>query len=145
MMKQNILDINKDLSIPLAELTFRTSRSGGPGGQHVNKVETRVEVLFDVPNSLSLSEKQRVQILKRLARRINDTGILHVAAQEHRSQSQNKQLALQRLAKLLKQALTPLKKRIATKPTRTSKEERLQSKKVRGEKKLLRKLPREEG
>lgn len=132
------LAVTKHLSIPLTEIRFRTSRSGGPGGQNVNKLETRVEALFDVINSPSLSAQQRIIVLRELAGRIDESGVLRVVAQESRSQYQNKAKALVRLAVLLQTALKPKLIRIRTKPGRSAQERRLRSKKIHSEKKRTR-------
>jgi ribosome-associated protein len=132
--------ISHSLKIPINELQFRTSRSGGPGGQNVNKLETRVEVVFDVLNSPSISENLRPRILKNLSSHINSAGELRIVVQDSRSQWQNKQLALERLTALLKSALIVRKKRIGTKPTKTAREDRLRAKKTRSETKKLRKV-----
>jgi ribosome-associated protein len=128
------------LKIPLAELQFRTSRSGGPGGQNVNKLETRVELLFDVANSPFIPEHLRQRLLSNLSSKLDSLGVLRVVAQDSRSQWKNKQFAIERLTLLLKSALKVHKKRISTKPTRTAREDRLRMKKVRGETKRLRKV-----
>ncbi len=128
------------IQIPIHEILFRTSRSGGPGGQNVNKLETRVELLFDIKNSLALTEEQKRVIIEKLASRIDENGVLRVVAQESRSQWQNKQVAIKKFIELLRRALRPVKKRVATKPTLAAKEERLKVKKVRSAKKRLRKF-----
>ncbi len=125
--------IHTRLSIPLQEIRFRFSRSGGPGGQHVNKTETRVELLFDVRSSPSLSDKQREQIENKLGSRISADGILSVVAQGSRSQSRNREIALVRFRELLQKAIQKTKKRIPTKPGKISAEKRIQKKKRRGE------------
>jgi ribosome-associated protein len=132
--------VTHSLKIPFAELQFRTSRSGGPGGQNVNKLETRVELLFDVANSPFIPEHLRQRLLSNLSSKLDSAGILRVVAQDSRSQWKNKQFAIERLAALLKSALKVRKKRISTKPTRTAREDRLRMKKVRGETKRLRKV-----
>jgi ribosome-associated protein len=132
--------VTHSLKIPLAELQFRTSRSGGPGGQNVNKLETRVELLFDVANSPFIPEHLRQRLLSNLSSKLDSLGVLRVVAQDSRSQWNNKQFAIERLAALLKSALKVRKKRISTKPTRTAREDRLHMKKVRGETKRLRKV-----
>lgn len=137
-MDETSLRITPHLLIPLSEITFRTSRSGGPGGQNVNKLETKVEILFDVLRSPFLTELQRSIILERLKDRIDSSGVMRVTAQQSRSQYQNKQLALERLLHLLRTALRPRKPRIKTKPTRGAKERRMQAKRHRSEKKRLR-------
>jgi ribosome-associated protein len=133
--------VTHSLKIPLAELQFRTSRSGGPGGQNVNKLETRVELLFDIGHSLCIPEHLRQRLLSNLSSKLDSSGILRVVAQDSRSQWKNKQIAVERLTVLLKFALKVRKKRISTKPTRNAREDRLRMKKVRGETKRLRKVP----
>jgi ribosome-associated protein len=132
--------LSHSLKIPSAELQFKTSRSGGPGGQNVNKLETRVEVLFDVVNSPSIPNHIRLRLLNKLTSQLDSSGILHVVAQDTRSQWKNKQLAIERLTDLLKSALIVRKKRIATKPTHTAREIRLRTKKARSQTKRLRKV-----
>ena len=139
-MLESHLYISHALKIPYAELQFKTSRSGGPGGQNVNKLETRVEVLFDVEHSPSLPGHLRQRLLGNLSSQLDSSGTLHIIAQETRSQWKNKQLAVERLTDLLKSALIVRKKRISTKPTRTAREARLQTKKARGYTKRLRKV-----
>jgi len=132
--------LSHSLKIPLTELQFKTSRSGGPGGQNVNKLETRVEVLFDVANSPSLSNTARQRLLDKLTSLLDSSGILHVVAQDTRSQWKNKQLAIERLKDLLKSALIIRKKRIATRPTHAAQENRLRTKKTRSQIKRLRRV-----
>lgn len=139
-MEASRLKIRESLTIPLAELHFRSSRSGGPGGQNVNKLETRVELLFDVRNSPSLNEDQREAIFSNLAPKIDRNGVLRVVAQEARSQWENRQRAVDKFIALLQKALKPRKKRIATKPTAAARLERLRAKKIRSEKKKMRKV-----
>jgi ribosome-associated protein len=143
-MLESHIHISHSLKIPFAELQFKTSRSGGPGGQNVNKLETRVEVLFDVLNSPSIPDHLRQRLLKNLSSQLDSYGILHVVAQDTRSQWKNKQFAVKRLVDLLKSALFVRKKRIATKPTHMAREKRLRSKKVRSQTKRLRKVSIEE-
>jgi ribosome-associated protein len=128
------------LEVPLSELRFRTSRSSGPGGQNVNKLETRVELMFDVGRSTALSDDQKRTVLSVLASRIDSEGILHISSQKSRSQWENKQSTIEKLAALLRSALRVKKKRIKTAPTRGSKERRVQSKKKHGQKKQLRRI-----
>ncbi len=139
-MDESHLRITPHLLIPLSEIIFRTSRSGGPGGQNVNKVETKVEILFDVIHSPSLTQLQRSTILEHLNERIDSSGVLRVMAQRSRSQYQNKEIALDRFVQLLRNALKPKKLRIKTKPTRTAKADRLEAKRRVSEKKRLRKF-----
>lgn len=125
------LAVNSRLAIPLAELRFSYARSSGPGGQHVNKVNTKATLFFDVAASPSLSEADRRKILVRLATRISKNGILRVASLKYRSQAANRQAALERFAELLAQALQERKKRRSTRPSLASKEKRIARKKHR--------------
>ncbi len=97
--------VNEWLSIPETELTFAASRSGGPGGQNVNKVNSRVSLSFDVEQSPSLTPEQRARILSCLSTRISKDGVLRVVAQMHRSQLENKQAAVERFIELMRRAL----------------------------------------
>ncbi|MCO6450729.1 MAG: aminoacyl-tRNA hydrolase [Caldilineales bacterium] len=127
------LIIDNQLRIPLNEISFRFARSSGPGGQHVNRSETQVELLWDVAQSPSLSEDQRARILEALAGRIDSSGILHVTAGTRRSQSQNRQAALHRFERLLRQALRPRRKRIHTAIPAAQRQKRLENKRKRSE------------
>jgi ribosome-associated protein len=118
-----------------SELRFQTSRSGGAGGQNVNKVSTKVELGFDVAGSQILSEHQKAVISRKLASRINKEGILKIVSQTERSQLSNKQIAIQLFFDLLEKALRPEKKRIKTKPSKASKRRRIEGKKKLSEKK----------
>lgn len=137
------LIINTALSIPLSEIHFRFARSGGPGGQNVNKVETRVELLFDVLHSPSLTTHQRNVLVHELGSKIDSGGLLHIIAQASRSQWQNRELAVSKFVEILQKALTPRKRRVKTKATRAAKERRLEGKKRRGAIKQTRKFERE--
>jgi ribosome-associated protein len=132
--------ISNEVSIALSELKFATSRSGGPGGQNVNKLETRVELIFDVNASPSLSEEEKAQILEALRSRVDSEGRIRVVAQESRSQWQNKQRAIEKFSSLLRSALKPRRKRVTTQPSLRSKELRYRKKKRLSEKKKLRKV-----
>jgi ribosome-associated protein len=136
--------LTRSLKIPIAELQFKTSRSGGPGGQNVNKLETRVQVLYDIANSQSIPDYLRYRLLDTLSSQLDSSGILHVVAQDTRSQWKNKHLAIERLTDILKSALIVRKKRVATRPTRTSAEVRIRSKKARGQTKRMRKVSTED-
>ena len=117
------------------ELSFQTSRSGGPGGQNVNKVNSRVTLKWDVVHSTILPEEQKELLVKKLASRLTKDGILMLTAQDSRSQLQNKETVLHKLDELLLRAFTPRKVRKATKPSKAARQRRIQSKKLRSEKK----------
>jgi ribosome-associated protein len=123
----------------LKEVSFKAVRSGGKGGQNVNKVSTKVELTFDVVNSNFLSDEQKEIILKRLSSKISDEGILRLTADSERSQFSNKEIVSEKFLSRIEKALTPKKKRVASKPSKASKEERLKLKKETSEKKESRK------
>ncbi len=135
------IKIHNRLSIPERELRFRFSKSSGPGGQHVNKAATKVELLFDVQNSPSLSDSQRERIEKKLDNRISAEGTLRIEVQNTRSQLKNREAAIERFRELISEALKKPKKRIPTKPGKTAKEKRIGEKKRRGEIKKSRRPP----
>ena len=128
---ENLVVITPNLAIPLRELEFRFSRSGGPGGQNVNKVNSKVTLFFNVSLSPSLTGAQQSLLSSRLASRISQQGVLQLAASEHRTQKANRDAVLIRFANLLRQALVVQKPRKKTKPSRGSKERRIASKKKR--------------
>lgn len=132
---ENLVNLVPDLS---SEFEFRTSRSSGPGGQNVNKVNSRVELRFDLPNSALLTEAQKMILMQKLASRLTSDGLLLLASQEDRSQLRNKDLVVARFYELLNQALKPVRKRRATRPTKASVERRIQGKKIRSDRKLNR-------
>jgi ribosome-associated protein len=135
--------INDRLAIPESELAFRFSRSSGPGGQHVQKSDTRVELLFDVARSPSLSDEQRGRILERLGGQIDGEGVLRVVSSATRSQLENREEAVQRFQALLAGALRVRKRRKPTQPSAAAREARLAEKKVRSQhKKARRKVGR---
>lgn len=136
--------VNDGLWIPRAELTYRATRSGGPGGQHVNTSSTRVELVWDVEGSPSVTEEQRALIRSKLANRISGEGTLLLAASDHRSQYQNKEAVTERFAGLLREALVVQKKRKKTRPPRGASEARLRAKKQRSQLKKMRGGPIEE-
>ena len=126
-MPREGLRVNRGLVIPLEELEWRFSTSGGPGGQHANRASTRAEVRFDVAASPSLGPRQRARLLDRLG------PVVRVSAGEERSQARNRALALERLARRLAAALTVERTRTATAPTKASITRRLEHKRRRGE------------
>jgi ribosome-associated protein len=138
MSDEQVLQIDDGLWIPRAELSYRASRSGGPGGQHVNTSSTRIELLWDVGATPSLSDEQRARVQERLANRINNEGVLLLASSEHRSQAQNRESVTARFAELLAGALRVPKKRKRTRIPRAAKEARLDEKKRRGRTKRMR-------
>lgn len=136
---RRLLRVDAELAIPLAEITLRASRSSDPGGQHANVTASRVEAVFDVLASTALSEAQRAQVLKRAGPR------LVAVAQDERSQTRNRELALERLAERLAQALSVPRSRRATRPTAAARTRRLQDKRRAAQRKLERRPPPAEG
>lgn len=133
--------VTATLVIPASELSWRFSRSSGPGGQGVNTADSRVEVMWDAAASTALSRAQRERVLDRLGNRLID-GVLTIAASEHRAQARNRDAARDRLAAILAEAVRPpAPPRRATKPTRGSKERRLQAKQRRTDVKRMRRRP----
>ena len=132
---QSGLRINGSVVIPLTELVVRATKSGGPGGQHVNTSSTRVEVVWNVRTSSALTGAQRFRALTMLAMRIDGEGNLRVVASDTRSQRQNRSLAEERLAEVVRRSLVVPKVRRRTKPTRSSVENRLTEKKRQAGKK----------
>jgi ribosome-associated protein len=122
------------------ELVFIATRSSGPGGQHVNKVSSKVELRFNIPESRVFNDDEKQQLLHKLKNKINDDGILFLTSQETRSQLKNKEKVLEKFLVLILKSLTPAKKRIPTKPTKSSNSKRLESKKKHSDKKIKRKL-----
>jgi ribosome-associated protein len=126
-----MITITDQLTIPDSEVTFTTARSSGPGGQHVNKVSSRVTLHFNVLQSQSLSADQKQRLLSRLQTRINKEGVLRVVAQKSRSQAANRQAAMTRFIALLQEALTPEQARLQTSLPALARERRLQEKRQR--------------
>lgn len=125
--------IHHRLKIPVSELSFRYSRSSGPGGQNVNRRETRVELLFDVPNSPSLTPQQKSRLLERLAGQMDSEGVLRLVVESERSQLRNRQEALARFTVLLQTALRRTRRRVPTEPSAVSIARRVDGKRRRGQ------------
>ncbi len=136
-----MIQITPDLAIPDKEVAFATSRSGGPGGQNVNKLETRVTLRFDLAGSPSLSEEQRARLRERLATRITKEGVLHVTSQRHRSQMANRDAAVERFVELVGEALREETPRKKTRPSRAAKARRREEKRRRSGRKRERSAP----
>jgi ribosome-associated protein len=132
------IQVTPRLAIPVAEIELRFSRSSGPGGQHAQKTETRVEAVFDVEGSSTLNRAQKTRIVKKAG------PFLRAVAQDERSQSRNRELALERLAAELRDAVKVKRRRRPTRPTKASRERRLDEKRRRGETKRRRRPPPEE-
>ena len=137
----NVLEITPELSIPISEVEYRASRSGGPGGQHVNTSSTRVELWWDVAGSPSLSAEQRAQLLERLGHRLDSNGRLRLVSSASRSQLRNREDVTERLRSVVAAALAVRKKRKLTKPSRAAKAARLEAKRRRSSTKQGRRSP----
>jgi len=136
-----VIDIGPGLRLPWAELEFRATRASGPGGQHVNRSATRIELWWDLMASPALTEAQRSLLADRLGHRLDRAGRLRLVSGERRSQTQNRDAAVARLQALVAAALRPRKPRKATRPTRASVERRIEGKKRRGSLKRGRRKP----
>jgi ribosome-associated protein len=139
-----MLRINDEVAIDEDELQFDFARSSGPGGQNVNKVETKVRLNFDVRSSRSLTKDQCARIEDRLANRITKNGLLHVSSQRHRSREANRQAAVERFVELLADALAEEEARVSTKVPKSQRKRRLESKRRRSQKKAMRAPPDED-
>jgi ribosome-associated protein len=129
------IQVTRTVAIPVSEIELRFSRSSGPGGQHAQKTETRVEATFDVEASSALSEIQKARVLRRAG------PVIRAVAQDERSQARNRELAVERLVESLREALKVERRRRPTKPTAASRERRLDEKRRRGQVKQLRRPP----
>jgi ribosome-associated protein len=138
MAPPNVLQITPAVSLPLTELEYRASRSGGPGGQHVNTSSTRIEVVWDIAASPSLDEAQRARLLARLATRLDSGGRLRLVSSGSRSQLQNREEVTERLRMMVAAALAVPKPRKRTKPSRAAKARRLEIKRRRSDLKRTR-------
>lgn len=133
--------ISRTLSIPEEEIDLSFARSGGPGGQHVNTSATKVELRFDVARSPSLTDEQRARLMQQLGSRLTNDGVLVLFASDYRSQTRNRDAAVERFADVLREALKTRKVRRPTRPSRGAKERRLDEKKQQSDKKRLRRAP----
>jgi ribosome-associated protein len=131
-MAAESIRVTRSVVLPLSEIELQVSRSSGPGGQHAQKSETRVVAVFDVETSSALTETQKRRVLARVG------PVLRAVAQDERSQTRNRELAVERLVAALRDALRVERKRVATKPTAAARERRLAQKKRRAETKRLR-------
>lgn len=127
----------KDFS---SEFEFKTSRSSGKGGQHVNKTESRVSLFFSIDKSQLLSEEEKKKLSTNATTQISNDGFLQIDVEEHRSQAKNKKRAIEKFYQWLREALKPVKRRKATKPTKAAIRKRLKNKKLKSEKKQNRRL-----
>jgi len=134
-MERESIRVTRSVSIPLSEIDFRTSRSSGPGGQHAQKSETRVEAIFDVESSTALTDRQKQRVLRKAG------PVLRAIAQDERSQARNRELAVERVAEALREALHVERRRVPTKPGKAAVERRLDQKRRRSQTKRLRQPP----
>jgi len=139
-----MLRINDDLWIDEDDLRFEFARSSGPGGQNVNKVETKVRLLFDLQGCRSLSSEQRMRIEERLATRVTKAGVLQVSSQRHRTREANRKATIERFVDLLAEALEKDEPRVRTRVPKAARKRRLESKRRRSQKKAMRARPHDE-
>ena len=135
---EDVIRVTDAVAIPRSELTFRATRSGGPGGQHVNTSSTRIEITWDLTRTSALTDDQRAHAVRRLGARVSDEGTVRVVASDSRSQRQNRERAEIRLAELIRRALSVPKARKRTRVPRGAVEARLESKRKRGDRKRQR-------
>ena len=134
-MERESIRVTRSVLLPVSEITLRVSRSSGPGGQHAQKSSTRVDALFEVDASTALTDTQKRRVVARAG------PVLRAVAQDERSQSRNRELAVERLVQKLREALAVPRRRVATRPGKAAKERRRESKQRRARTKALRKPP----
>jgi len=134
-MERESIRVTRSVLLPVSEIDLRVSRSSGPGGQHAQKSSTRVEAVLDVEASTALSDVQKRRVTGKVG------PVLRAVAQDERSQARNRELAVERVVEKLRQALAVPRRRVATKPTKTARERRLESKRRRARTKRLRRPP----
>lgn len=134
-MERESIRVTRSVSIPLSEIDLRFSRSSGPGGQHAQKTETRVEAIFDVEGSAALTTRQKNRVVAKAG------PVLRAVAQDERSQTRNRELAIERIAGALREALRVERRRVPTKPSKAAVERRLEQKRRRSQTKRLRQPP----
>jgi ribosome-associated protein len=133
--------LGRGVSVPEAELDLRAAKASGPGGQSVNTTDSKIELRWDVRSSTALNETQRARVLDRLGSRLTKDGVLILHGREHKSQHRNREAVLARFRAIVGEALEPPRTRRSTRPTRASKERRIDAKKRRGRTKQLRRRP----
>jgi ribosome-associated protein len=136
-MEGESIRVTRSVRLPVSEIELRTSRSSGPGGQHAQKTESRVEAVFDVEGSSALTDAQKRRVIAKAG------PVLRAIAQDERSQARNRALATERLVEALREALRVPRRRVATQPTEASRKRRLEQKRRRAETKRLRRNPKE--
>lgn len=141
MSTMDDIEVNRSVVIPGWELWMTTSTSGGPGGQHANKAETRVTLHWDLAGTTALTDTQKARVKKRLASHVNDDGVLQVSCGDTRSQHRNRKLAREQMARLVRKGIKRPRRRKKTRPSRASKRRRLRNKRHRGRIKKLRNNP----
>lgn len=145
MASDGDIQVTDTIRIPRSELTFQFSRSGGPGGQNVNKVNTRVQMRWNVEETEALPEEVRMRLKTLQRRRVNNKGELMIAGQRHRDQARNIEDCLAKLQEMVAEAAVKPRRRRPTKPTAGARRRRLQAKRERSEKKQRRRPPRLDG
>jgi len=144
LIYRNKLQVTSTIKIPLADLDFQFARSSGPGGQHVNKTSSKVQLFWNVAESDIIGRNLKLRFMEKYANQISSAGVLLVESQTHREQHLNKKVALQKLQKMIRSVARPPKRRKPTKPTKASKQKRLKAKAEQSEKKKLRRPPKRE-